>query len=63
MRTAWLGLLAGGATLLLGVPAVVGAPWIEADWGDQEPNFPPGSLFWKTRQYPTCPVLFRTVLE
>lgn len=40
-----------------------GAPWIAADWRGREPQFPPGSLFWRTNEFRRCPVLFRTVLE
>jgi hypothetical protein len=40
-----------------------GVLWIAPDWNGQEPQFPPGSLFWKTNEYPRCPVLYRTVLE
>jgi hypothetical protein len=40
-----------------------GVPWIAADWDGQEPQFPPGSLFWKTNEYPRCPMLYRTMLE
>jgi len=39
------------------------APWIAVDWAGKEPQFPPGSLFWKTSEYPRCPVFYRTVLE
>lgn len=46
---------------------VVAAPWVVPEWGHGqaglEPEFPPGSLFWHTNEYPTCPVLFRTVLH
>ncbi|MGD8240449.1 MAG: hypothetical protein PVH68_17980, partial [Armatimonadota bacterium] len=50
---AWLG----------GLQMSLAGPWIAPDWRDHEPTFPPGSLFWKTKQYPTCPVLFRTVVD
>ncbi|MBD3181714.1 cellulase family glycosylhydrolase [Candidatus Poribacteria bacterium] len=39
------------------------APWIEPDWDDKEPEFPPGSLFWKTNEYPVCPIVYRTIIE
>lgn len=39
------------------------APWIAADWAGKEPQYPPGSLFWKTSEFPLCPVVYRTVLE
>lgn len=39
------------------------APWIAPDWGDKEPQFPPGSLFWKTNEYNRCPVLYRTIID
>jgi len=40
-----------------------GAPRIAADWGGDEPAFPPGSLYWHTDRYKTCPVIFRTILR
>lgn len=42
-------------------PAAAG-PWIAADWAGNEPAYPPGSLFYHTNQYPTCPVVYRTVV-
>jgi len=45
------------------VSQAAAAPWIAADWAGAEPQFPPGSLYWHTNQYPTCPVVFRTVLK
>lgn len=47
---------------LLAKPALA-SPWVSADWGGAEPSYPPGSLFWHTNEYSTCPVLFRTVLD
>ena len=44
-------------------PFSVAAPWIAADWAGREPSFPPGSLYWHTHRYRTCPIFFRTVLE
>jgi len=44
-------------------PSAHGAPWISPDWAGNEPQYPPGSLYWKTGQYRTCPVFFRTVIE
>lgn len=44
-------------------PSVEAAPWVAADWQDQEPNFPAGSLFWHTNKFKRCPVLYRTVLR
>ncbi|MBM3212258.1 hypothetical protein FJZ33_08560, partial [Candidatus Poribacteria bacterium] len=38
-------------------------PWISADWGNNEPQYAPGSLFWMTNQYKQCPVVYRTILE
>jgi len=57
-------MLAGVSIAFLMVAQAAGAaPWITADWAGNEPSFPPGSLYWQTDEYPTCPVLFRTVLE
>ncbi len=53
---------AASACLLAQEPATA-APWTAADWAGKEPQFPAGSLFWMTDNYPTCPVLFRTVLD
>lgn len=44
-------------------PSAHGGPWVSPDWADKEPTFPPGSLFWQTGKYRTCPVLFRTVIQ
>ena len=38
------------------------APWVTPDWVNQEPTFPPGSLYWQTGKYATCPVLFRRII-
>lgn len=52
------------AVLMLVVAApALGGPWIAANWGSEEPQFPPGSLYYHTNQYPTAPVLFRTVVN
>lgn len=60
----WIALI---ALICLGafiVPAsVYAAPWIAADWANMEPQYSPGSLFWKTNNYPDCPILYRTVLD
>jgi len=45
------------------VSQAAAASWIAADWAGKEPQFPPGSLYWHTSKYPTCPVVFRTVLR
>jgi len=42
---------------------VFAAPWVAADWQGKEPNFPPGSLFWRTNEFRRCPVVYRTVLD
>lgn len=54
------GVLAAGC-LMPWSPAEAG-PWLVPDWAGREPAFPPGSLYWRTGQYPNCPVLFRTVI-
>jgi hypothetical protein len=57
---AFLGVAVGS----LVVPASArGAAWVVPDWAGKEPTFPPGSLYWQTGKYRTCPVLFRTVIE
>ena len=38
-------------------------PWIAPDWQSREPNFEPGSLFWRTREFNASPVLYRTVVN
>jgi hypothetical protein len=55
-----LGVLAAAS---LACRAAGAAPWIAADWAGKEPSYPAGSLFWKTGEYPQCPVLFRTLVE
>ena len=37
-------------------------PWVAPDWQGREPAFEPGSLFWRTREFPASPVLYRTVI-
>lgn len=59
---AFVSLVTIGAGLLAS-PIVNAAPWIEPDWAGHEPAFASGSLYWRTREYPTCPVLFRTVVQ
>jgi hypothetical protein len=51
------------ASWLAASPAMDGAPWVVPDWAGHEPTFMPGSLYWRTREYPNCPVLFRTVIH
>jgi hypothetical protein len=38
-------------------------PWIAPDWQKREPTFEPGSLFWRTREFNTSPILYRTVIN
>ncbi len=54
-------LLLIGIALLCGVAAGA-APLIVPDWQGREPSFPPASLFWRTNEFKTTPVLYRTVL-
>ena len=56
-------LVAVSIAFLIATQAAKAAPWITADWAGSEPSFPPGSLYWQTDEYQTCPVLFRTVLD
>lgn len=42
--------------------AALAAPWIAPNWAGREPNFPPGSLFWQTHEFPVSPLLYRLVL-
>lgn len=63
LRRADVSVIALLVTLALAAPASGAGVWIAPDLADREPTFSPGSLFWKTNEYPTCPVLFRTVLE
>lgn len=56
--TVALGLACLAATSLAGA-----APWVAADWAGKEPQFPAGSLYYHTNEYPTCPVLFRTTFQ
>jgi hypothetical protein len=48
--------------LMLSVVEAMAAPIIAPDWQGREPNFEPGSLFWRTREFPNCPVVYRTVI-
>lgn len=43
--------------------ACLAGPWMAADWGDAEPQFPPGSLNNRANAFPTCPVVYRLVLD
>lgn len=45
------------------VQRAIAAPFIAPDWQGREPQFEPASLFWRTREFPTAPVLYRTVLQ
>ncbi|MGQ9487712.1 MAG: glycoside hydrolase family 5 protein [Armatimonadota bacterium] len=38
---------------------VVAAPWMTPDWQGREPSFPLGSLFWRTNEFQTSPILYR----
>ncbi len=49
--------------LTLSVLEVMAAALIAPDWQGREPNFEPGSLFWRTREFPNCPVVYRTVIR
>jgi hypothetical protein len=49
--------------LMLSVVEAMAAPIIAPDWQGREPNFEPGSLFWRTREFPNCPVVYRTVIR
>lgn len=39
------------------------ASTLSPDFGGKEPSFPPGSLFWHTNEYRTCPIVYRTVIQ
>jgi len=54
-----LALLAFCALTTLSLNAM---PRLAPDWQGREPSFEPGSLFWRTREFPNSPVLYRTVL-
>jgi len=51
-----------GSLLWLFSQAASAAPWIAPDWAGREPDFPPGSLFWQTHEFPVCPILYRLIL-
>ncbi|MBM3215146.1 glycoside hydrolase family 5 protein [Candidatus Poribacteria bacterium] len=49
--------------LLMGAAIATTSTWIAVDWMGKEPEYPPGSLFWRTNEYARCPILYRTVLH
>jgi len=50
------------AALLQQLAAAAG-PHIVPDWAGREPQYPPGSLYWRTREYRACAVVYRTVID
>jgi len=47
---------------ILGLTNCLWAATLAPDWQGREPHFPPGSLFWRTSEFKTAPILYRTVL-
>lgn len=59
----WTNILAITCLGTLAFSSANSANWIAPNWGENEPQYPPGSLFWKTNEYPRCPVVYRMVLD
>ena len=55
--------LVAGLVFSLTVGNLNAMPWVAPDWQGREPNFEPGSLFWRTREFNASPVLYRTVVN
>ncbi len=51
-----------GAALVAIAAVSAATPTISPDWQGRAPSFPPGSLFWRTNEFITSPMLYRTVL-
>jgi hypothetical protein len=62
-RTASRMLVALALSAFLGGVSASAAPWVAPDWAGKEPTYKPGSLYWRTGEYPTCPILYRTVIR
>jgi hypothetical protein len=59
------GRIAGSVVLVVAfaASAAMAGSWIAADFGGRKPKYPAGSLYFRTNQYPTSPILFRTVID
>ncbi len=62
-RSVLLSRLLTAAVILFIIAAPASAAWLVPDWAGREPQFPPGSWLWQTGKYPTCPIVYRTVVE